>query len=224
MSYNPLSRFYFRKLDNLQRLSELVEDSLVAQATALDARLAAAAKDLPASEQQDFYEYQSEDYYELADELPTLLRYSVLTGADSGLEVFLNDTCETYANVHKASVSLGDLRGAGIERARDYLKKVARIPFPDTAPEWTILKRLHQLRNAIIHADGYIPPEKADVAKWPASIPGLRISNVGGISFAREFAGPALGTYRAFVEKFDVACDGLGLWHSVFPPIIDADH
>jgi hypothetical protein len=222
MSYNPLSRFYHRKLDHLARLADLVEVTLVTQAAELDARLATEAERYTDEERQDFYEYHAEDYYELADELPTLLRYSVLTGADSGLEVFLNDTCETYAQVHHATVSLGDLRGAGIERARAYLKKVARIPFPDTSVEWTAVKRLHLLRNAIVHADGYIPPEKEEVRKWCSSIPGLKITAVGEISLAREFTGAALATYRAFVDKVDDACQPLNLWYSVFPPIEDA--
>jgi hypothetical protein len=76
MSYNPLSRFFHRKLDHLARLADLVEGTLVAQAAELDARLAAEAERYTDEEREDFYEYHAEDYYELADNLPTLLRYS----------------------------------------------------------------------------------------------------------------------------------------------------
>ncbi len=221
MSHNPLTRDFERKLIKLQRLADMVEDSLVSQAAELDARLSAEAEKFPEAERQKFFEVYAEDYYELADELPTLLRYSILTGADTGLEVFLTDTCATYAEVHDAILTLSDLRGAGIERARDYLKKVARIPFPDTSSEWTSVKRLHQLRNSIIHADGYVPSDRNDIRKWAPSIRGLQITASGAISLAWDFTGAAIDAYHAFASQVDEACEQLSLWRSVFPPLED---
>jgi hypothetical protein len=212
----------FQQPVKLQRLANMVEDSLVAQAAELDARLSTDAEQFPEANRQEFFEFHAEDYYELADELPTLLRYSILTGADTGLEVFLNDTCATYAEVHNATITLSDLRGAGVERARDYLKKVARMPFPDTTPEWTSVKRLHQLRNSIVHADGYIASDRNDIRKWAPSIYGLHIAASGAISLTREFTDAAISAYHAFAAQVDEACKQLALWHSVFLPVEDA--
>jgi hypothetical protein len=222
MSNNPLTREFERKLLKLQRLADLVEDSLVEHAAQLDARLSAEAERYPEPDRQEFFEFHAEDYYELADELPTLLRYAVLTGADTGFEVYLNDTCATYAEVHKATIGVTDLRGTGIERARDYLKKVAQIPFPDVNPEWTSVKRLHQLRNSIVHADGYIPPDGNDIRKWAPSIGGLQITPSGVISLTRDFTGSAIDAYHAFALQVDKACEQLALWRSVFPPLEEA--
>src|SRR5689334_16535228 len=123
--HNPLTREFERKLLKLRAFADLVEASLVSRAEALDTELTERAKDFAEDDRQEFFEFHAEDYFELADELPTILRYAVLTAADTGLEVYLNNTCETYAEVNKQSVRLGDLTGAGIERARKYLKKVA---------------------------------------------------------------------------------------------------
>lgn len=217
MSHNPLTRTVERKLCSLQRLTELVEETLVSQAAELDARLTAEAERFAEEERQEFFEHHAEDYFELADEFPTLLRYSVLTGADTGLEVYLNDTCATYAEVNAAPVSLGDFRGTGIERAREYLKKVARVQFPDFLSEWTTVRRLHDLRNAIVHADGYVPPDRTALRQWSRTVRGLEITPLGVISLKREFTGAAIDAYAAFVKVFDESCETLGLWRSVFP-------
>jgi len=222
MPHNPLTRDFERKLFMLRRLADLVEETLIAQSEELNARLSKEAGHYAEEERQDFFEYHAEDYYALADELPTLLRYSVLVGADTGLEVYLNDTCATYAEVHQATVTVDDLRGAGIERARDYLKKVARISFPDTRPEWATVRRMHDLRNAIVHADGYVPPDRTKLRDWCSSIPGLRITSANVISLTRDFTDAAITAYEAFATEVDAACEPLGLWQSIFPPIEDA--
>ena len=222
MSHNPLTRDFERRLAKLQRLAELVEDSFVEQTAALEARVTAGLERFPKAEQQDYFEAHIEDFYELADELPTLLRYSVLTGADTGLEVYLNDTCATFAEVHGATVALSDLRGSGIERARDYLKKVAQISFPEAGPEWMTVRRLHQLRNSIVHADGYFPPERTDIREWASSIDGLRFTSAGVISLGRNFTSAAVTAYHAFALQLDAACEPLGLWRSVFPAVEDS--
>lgn len=217
--HNPLTREFERKLVRLETLAELVEESLAARAAELDARLSAEAESYPEDQRHDFFEYHAEDYFELADELPTLIRYSVLTGADSALEVYLNNTCEAYAEVNGATVTLKDLRGTGIARAREYLRKVARMPFPDLGSQWILVERLHKLRNAIVHEDGYVPPSRTDVRQWCKSIPGLRITGSGVISFSRDFVPSAVAAYQEFATQVDDACVDLSLWQWFFPPV-----
>lgn len=217
MPHNPLTRDFLRKLNSLQRLAALVEGTLEKEASELDARLTNDAKGLTEGARHDLFEYHAEDYFELSDEFATLLRYSILTGADSALEAYLNNTCASYAEIEATAVKLSDFRGAGIERARDYLKKVAGIVFPDVSVEWTTVKRLHDVRNAILHAEGYVPPEKTDLRMWSVSVPGITITAGGVISLEREFTSTAVGAYEAFARSFDEACQSLGLWRTVFP-------
>ena len=217
MWHNPLTRECEIKLAKFEVFAELVEETLLNRAAELDARLSAEADKYPAEDRQEFFEYHAEDFLELADELPTILRYGVLTGADTALEVYLNNTCETYAEVHGATVGLADFHGTGIERARNYLKKVARIPFPDEQPEWTNIKRLHELRSAVVHADGYVAPSRTILRQWCETVSGARITSSGVITLDRQFTSFALSTYRSFVAKVDEACADLSLWHSVFP-------
>jgi hypothetical protein len=217
MNQNPLTREFKGKLAKLDGFAGLVEDTLVARSAALDADLSARAENFAEEERREFFEFHAEDYFELADELPTILRYAVLTAADTALEVYLNDTCETFAEVHNASVRLADFGGIGIERARKYLKKLARVPFPDERPSWISVVRLHELRNCIIHADGIVAVSRNELRQWSDSMAGLRITENGTISLSREFAKTALTFYERFAADFDEACGVLDLWQSVFP-------
>jgi hypothetical protein len=160
----------------------LVEDTLVAKLGEMGVQVSTKATGMNEDLRQDLYEYYAEDYFELSDELPTVLRYSVLTAADTALEAYLNDTCETYANLSNARVRLGDIVGKGVARSRDYLKKVAGIKFPDGLPIWRTVTRLHEVRNCIVHAEGYVPPAKAELRSWVGSLPGFDLSYSGTVS------------------------------------------
>lgn len=216
-SHNPLSRDFAIRMKRLHDFAEMVERTFVTEVEALEARLARLAVQFPDEDEGELYEYHAEDYVELADELPTLLRYAVLTAADAALEVYLNDTCETYAELKGVSVRVKDLKGGGIRRARSYLKKVSGIPFPDSSAAWTDVLRLHELRNSIVHADGLLPPTESAVRDWAGAVPGLSISEGGVITLDESFTASALERYDAFVDAVDTACEKLGLWGSVFP-------
>lgn len=215
--HNPLSRDFAIKMRRLHDFAEMVERTFVAEVEALDARIAGLAEQFPDEDKGELYEYHAEDYVELADELPTLLRYAVLTAADAALEVYLNDTCETYAELRGVSIRVKDLKGNGIRRARFYLKKVSGVPFPDSSVAWTDVLRLHELRNSIVHADGLLPPTESAVRDWAVAVPGLGVSRAGVITLDKSFTVSALERYDAFVEAVDTACEMLGLWESVFP-------
>src|SRR4051794_12094849 len=76
VTHNPLSRDFARKLRRLHSFAELVENTLIAKVAELDAEVSAKAAKLSDEEKRDLYEFYAEDYIELSDELPTVLRYS----------------------------------------------------------------------------------------------------------------------------------------------------
>jgi hypothetical protein len=217
--HNPMTREFRIRLGRLRDFASLVESTLVAEVERLDATVSEGAKKLVEAERGEFFEYHAEDYFELSDQLPSILRYSVLTAADTALEAYLNNTCVTFAELGDVRVGLSDLKGAGIQRARRYLKKVAQVSFPDQGAVWTTVLRLHELRNSIVHADGVVPDSKAALREWTSSFAGIAIDRHGSISLDQGFAGAAMQAYEAFADDFDVACENLGLWRSVFPPL-----
>src|SRR3954468_1574318 len=83
---------------------------------------------------------------------PFIVRGSILVMACGVLESFLSAFCDTLYQGQGFARSPGDLRGSGIERAKDYIKKVAGLPFPDGL--WPNLRALFYVRHAIVHANG----------------------------------------------------------------------
>src|SRR5437016_1913561 len=78
---NPLTRDFTQRLWKLERFADIVEETLVNRAAALDAELETAAVGFREADRQEFYESHAEDFFELSDELPTILRYSIVTAA-----------------------------------------------------------------------------------------------------------------------------------------------
>jgi hypothetical protein len=206
-----------RTLYKLERFAELVEEMLGAESISLDVRLGATAEKYPESERAEYFEAHAEDSFELSDELPSILRYSVLTRADSALENYLVSTAVTFAELHKPSVVLKDFVGTGFRRAQQYLKKVAGVQFPEDAPEWVAVLRLRELRTCVVHADGYINEDHGVLKRWINATPGIRVFSSRSVTLAADFSGTAIGWYIRFAELFDPCCEGLGLWASVFP-------
>jgi hypothetical protein len=211
-----LARAFTQRLIQLRRFAAMVEETLVDRAAALDSELAAAAG-LTQHEREDLVDSYALDFLELGEELPTVLRYAVLTAADTASEAFLNSTCAAYAHVSGTKIRVTDLKGSGIQRAREYLKKVAAVQFPDDRPTWTTVTRLHELRNCIVHAEGVVAASRLDLRKWSADVRGLRISDHGVITLDAQFTEFALNAYEAFAADVDQCTDNLGLWKLELP-------
>jgi hypothetical protein len=139
---NPLTRQFQEDLDRLHRYTSGVEKFLAAEAKSLDERVTAGSESLSPEDRQEYFEYYAEDFVEVSEELPTILRYSVLIAANSALEQYLDSTCHSHQKVSKSPVALTDIAGKGIQRAYRYLKKVAGIPFPDQDKPWSAVVRL----------------------------------------------------------------------------------
>lgn len=217
MTQNPHTVWFRDTLYTLGRFSGMVEEMLQREVAKLEAHLDAQAASLEAREKAEYFEYHAEDFFELSTQLPTIHRYSVITAADSALEIFLTDTCNSYAKLTQASLRLDDLAGKGLRRAQQYLKKVASIDFPDSLSAWVSILRLRDLRNCIVHADGQIAEDRIDLIKWIKAEDGISISANGTVTFFAPFTSKALSWYEAFAEAFDGATKPLGLWATVLP-------
>jgi hypothetical protein len=89
-----------------------------------------------------------------ADAYPQLLRASLFSTAYGLFENFLNTICkQSHSQGYVDGVTLKDLRGDGINRAKLYLAKVVKTMPPD-GPEWQDLSDYGLLRNSLVHAQG----------------------------------------------------------------------
>lgn len=75
---------------------------------------------------------------------------SVFLTQYSYLEHILDRVCAHYAKKTNARIKHKDIKGMGIERAKDYITKYMGVDFP-AKDEWERIKRYAVLRNKLVH-------------------------------------------------------------------------
>jgi len=86
--------------------------------------------------------------------LPNLQRRSALLTLSGYFEHELDKLCILYKSEKLYSLSLSDLNGKGIDRAVNYLEKVAGLEVHKSSSEWNHIKNIQKIRNVIVHQDG----------------------------------------------------------------------
>jgi hypothetical protein len=125
-------------------------------------------------------ENYNEDYFIIDEIFARQMRYSVLVTIYTILEMALNDLCNQLRRINELAVELDDLTGAGIDRAKRYLKKVCQIDFPDQSREWNEINKLNKIRNCIVHTQGNILE-----AKNTEELKNI-VTNTKGLSIERD--------------------------------------
>lgn len=108
----------------------------------------------------DFYTQDGigSEYNYIKEEFPLLFRYSFLLTCYSYFEHVLFQECKIEKNIKSLPLDVTDLTGKGIEQAKNYLIKVARIDFPIN--DWEEIKNIQKIRNFIVHKEGNLDKSK----------------------------------------------------------------
>jgi hypothetical protein len=139
---------------------------------------------------------------ELVDVFPDILRRSWFILCYSFLEDILNRLCKYLHRTNSLKLSLNDISGKGIFRARTFLEKVACIEFPDDEPIWEDIIVFNYIRNFIIHNNS-----RMEEGKWARAIKLYmkRKKNIIEIKdkeilFRENFHNEIISTYKLFCE------------------------
>jgi len=135
-------------------------------------------------EEDAFYGDVTDHWFETAETLPRLQWYSQLLLVYGYFEKLLNDFCTEFRTADNIKLSLKDLHGQGIERARNYLVKVIGLDITFTTSEWQSIKQIGVLRNSVAHRDGFVD-YKPDSSKSVYS----KLSNIYGVELRQEVMG-----------------------------------
>ncbi|ACB74312.1 hypothetical protein [Opitutus terrae] len=161
---------------------------------------------MPEAQRQDYVDSAAEDYDELHETFPAMFRASLFVMCMADFENTLNGLAELFKKAKKLEISFKEIRGEGMERAKIYLKKVARVGFPDELPHWATIKKFSALRNILVHADGRIPAGHRDEALLKKMIGAnsgkLRLDRFQRIVLEREFIPYALETLRGLHVEY----------------------
>ena len=131
------------------------------------------------------------------DEFADLLEKSFFISLYAFLEAQLNNECRTRKRENKSiKISLEDVHGTGINRAKTYLVKVLGSSFPFEAnSQWQEVKLYGKLRNCLVHNEGKVSDE--ELKKYIGSKNNLSyVPAFGGdyVVFGKGFCRQALST------------------------------
>jgi hypothetical protein len=141
------------------------------------------------------------------DYFPGLQRRSALITLFSFFEHELNKVCTRLQSTEKFGISLRDVVGSGVERARTYLCKVASLDLQQAAVQWAEVKSIQAVRNLLVHADGRISAKgKQDpggVQRYVMNSPYL--DGPGEIVIREGFLEHMLVAFEAYFQEVDRA-------------------
>ena len=154
--------------------------------------------------EEDFFAEE----YEKIKKFQRYFGYSVIILIFSILEHLLEEVCNIVKRFKNLSLNPGDLKGQGIERAKNYIKKVCKIPFPSDSPEWEFIQDLLEVRNCIVHANGkineYKNPEKLkDIIN---RVSGLDSDEYGYVIIKEELPLKLLDNIKELLGKVCESC------------------
>jgi hypothetical protein len=110
--------------------------------------------ELTPEEKEKWDQFAIDIHWKLYDVFPILLWTSIFNSAYSLFERHLNDVCKILEKDASIKISLTDLTGKGIERAKIFLTKVIGIANVFDSTEWHEIQNYSKVRNILVHASG----------------------------------------------------------------------
>lgn len=98
---------------------------------------------------EDPMEWWADDYWLHTER--NLMRMSIFLSLYAFLELILEELCRLQQIEHDLALKTTDLSGLGIERSKNYLKKVVGVDFTFGGKEWNEIKNYQKLRNHFAH-------------------------------------------------------------------------
>jgi hypothetical protein len=159
--------------------------------------------------EEEFAEYQSEiqffeDRYER--DFPSKIRYSFVVLLYIVLETRLRAVCDEISKRINLDLRERDLKGAIMERAKAFLKKVAKLPNGDPMV-WQWMSDFQKVRDCIVHTNGRIEEskDKARIGKICNETEGLS-SGAGLLMIERHYCIKTLEMTKSYFKHiFDSA-------------------
>ena len=191
------------RLEEFRQYTLEIEANFDSDKNALSSSYDKAIEGLSDDEISEVENYFSDDYYIIEEIHVGLYRKSTVVSVYSFLENSMNSLCRHLGSRHTYPVSLNDLRGEGIVRAKDYLEKLAKVDFTALNGEWSHLMNLNKIRNCIVHSEGDIKASKSptQLENIINSTSGLFVRNERKIKIEREYVDFCINKVEGFLEK-----------------------
>nr|WP_320010549.1 hypothetical protein [uncultured Desulfobulbus sp.] len=144
----------FFELETMELHCGFTRDLLEKEQAGFNERIEKKIEELRGVGREELLESEQDDYFYLFDIFPSIQWLSLFIASYSIFEKNINYICFLVKVKTGADFKVNDLKGKGVERAKLYLKKSAKIESPFTTDLWGKIKKYAGLRNALAHATG----------------------------------------------------------------------
>lgn len=195
-------------IEEISRYGTVVEELLERESAEISRDLDARALEIPEDVREEFYEYNSEYYQDVAWHFPNQFRMSLVSAAYTMLEENLIGIAKMLGRVKKSKLTITDFKGDAYSRAKLFLTKVIEIPL--TATDWEPLDPYMFVRNFIVHSAGSLDKNHnryAAVKQHISKHEHISADHLEHIVLTRGYAEAYLRQIAAFYSKLYSACE-----------------
>jgi hypothetical protein len=198
------------ELPTYRRHCEVAKQGLEGELNQLEIEMDKELGGLNEFEQDSFFRDINDHWIETAETLPRLQWYAQLLVVYGYFEKLLNDFCEEQRSAQTLKLSLKDLYGQGVERARSYVVKVIGLDKTFSSKNWQAIKNISVLRNSVAHRDGvidYEPDLPSSVYSKLGKIIGIELRQEvmnqqdAQIYFNEQVVMEALNIFESFIRE-----------------------
>jgi hypothetical protein len=133
---------------------------------------------------------------------------SLFNSSYAVFEKNLNYMCEMAGRCVNATITVKDVSGQGIERAKIFLTKIVGIEEPFKSDSWQKIKKYAELRNVLAHASGELDltkPNHKQVFEYAVKHPSINVrhnegSDFGEIALESAIVMEAIEEFRGFIH------------------------
>ena len=156
----------------------------------------------------DRYRYRSDLSAHFQEIFPQYQKQSYLLMLVSLFEDYLNQLCNSLHFENNFCCSLKEYNGSGMERAKRYLVKIAKISVPTGIESWNQIIDARDIRNIVAHNAGHLDKESHKKQ--------LKIVNKSPNLDAEEYARAHLNIKQAYLFEVIEAMENVAniLWRS----------
>jgi len=138
---------------------DLIEHTIKEDSKILDRRVKELKDVKPVFDEQTGWYDPGDELADMAyelEEMEQLMYRTFVIGAFIFMESQINNLCGQVKKLHNQKFSYKDLRGTGINRSINYLKKALEISFPTNDRTSREFELARIIRNALVHSEGEI--------------------------------------------------------------------
>lgn len=156
--------FVITHLDEMEEFKRFTLAAIENEKKTISDRFTRDTQELSEEEKNEYFEWNSEDYFIVEDVFTQISLRSFIVILFSYIEDGMNTLCNAeYSDrsryqkkngLEEFKVKCIDMQGKGIIRAKLYLEKVIGRNLHTERKPWSEIETLRKIRNAIVHEDG----------------------------------------------------------------------